>query len=96
MFFPHFPISRRILVNTVLIWLGMRFAAASVGWGVRTSVPLAVSIVLLTTGLAVFDARRRSRNLLLENLGVSWMAVGVLAAFPPLLFETIWLLIRPT
>ena len=85
-----------MLVNAVLIWLGVRFAAMMVGWGMRTSVPLAVSIVLLTAGLAVFDVRRRSRHLLLENLGVSGIPVGVLAAFPPVIFESLWLWVSRT
>ena len=96
MFFPHHTIARRILVNATLIWLGLRFVALVVGWGFSTSPLLAGWIVLLTTGLAVFDVRRRSRHLLLENLGVSWLPVGVLAAFPPVSFELIWLLVSRT
>ena len=67
-----------------------------VGWGLRTSMPLAVSIVFLTVGLALFDVRRRSRHLLLENLGVSGLPVGVLAACPAVLFESIWILVSGT
>ena len=93
MFFPHHSIARRILVNATLIWLGLRCAAAVLGWGLTTSWQLAGYIVLLTTGLAVFDVRRRSRHLLLENLGVSWMPVGVLAAIPPVVVESVWLLL---
>ena len=92
MFFPHHPIARRILVNATIIWIGLRFYALMAGWGLRTSLPLAGWIVILTTGLAVFDVRRRSRFLLLENLGVSWLPVGVLAALPPSVFEACWFL----
>ena len=92
MFFPHHTIARRILVNATLIWLGLRFVALVLGWGVRTSLPLAGWIVLLTTGLAVFDVRCRSRFLLLENLGVSCRPVVVLSVLPPGVFEALWLL----
>ena len=92
MFFPHYTIARRILVNATIIWLGMRFTALVLGWGLGTSLPKAGWIVLLTTGLAVFDVRRRSRFLLLENLGVSWRPVAVLAVLPPSVCETCWLL----
>ncbi len=92
MFFPHHTIARRIPVNATFIWLGLRFAAAMVGWGISASPLLAGWIVLLTAALAVFDARRRSRLVLLENLGVSWRPVLVLAILPPGIFETCWLL----
>ena len=92
MFFPHHTIARRILVNATLIWLGLRFAAALVGWGVSASPLLAGWVVLLTAAFGVFDARRRSRLLLLENLGISWRPILVLAVLPPVIFETCWLL----
>ena len=92
MFFPHHTIARRILVNATVIWFGLRFAAAAVGWGVSASPVLAGWIVLLTVALAVFDARRRSRILLLGNLGISRRPVLVLAVLPPVIFETCWLL----
>lgn len=96
MLFPHHLIARRILVNAILIWLGWRFLAMAVGWELRTSLTLALFIVFLTTGLAVFDARRRSRRLLIENLGISDISVGILAALPPIVFESVWLLVNRT
>lgn len=92
MFFPHHTITRRILVNATLIWLGLRFVAAFLGWGFSASPLLSGYIVLLTAALAVFDARRRGRLLLLENLGISWRPILVLAVLPPVIFETCWLL----
>ena len=95
MFFPHHTIARRILVNATLIWLGwlgLRFVAALAGWGVSASPLLSGYIVLLTAALAVFDARRRGRLLLLESLGISWRPVLVLAVLPPAIFEFCWLL----
>lgn len=92
MFFPHHTIARRILVNATLIWLGLRLAAGVLGWGLSSSLPLAGWIVLLTTGIAVLDMRRRSYFLLISNLGVSWLPVCLLAALPPGVFELIWLL----
>jgi hypothetical protein len=89
--FPHYAIARNIVVNAVVIWLGLRFGAMVVGWGLATSIPLAVFIVVLTSALTLFNVRRRSRHLLLENLGVSRLPVGVIAAFPPLVFESVWL-----
>ena len=96
MFLPHRSIARRILVNAFLVWLGLRFVAMVVGWELRTSLPLALFIVFLTTGLAVFDARRRSRRLLLENLGISVFPIGIVAALPPIVFESVWLLVNRT
>ena len=96
MVFPYCPIARGILVNATLIWMGMRFAAAAMGWGLRTSLPLGVFIVLLTTGLAVFDVRKRMRYVLIENLGVRGLPVGLLAAFPPVVFESLWLVLSST
>ena len=92
MFFPHYRIARRLLVNATLIWLGLRFGAAVVGWGVSTSPLLAGWVVLLTAAFGVFDARRRSRLLLLENLGISWRPILLLAVLPAVIFETCWLL----
>ena len=96
MFFPHFSIARRILVNTMFIWLGLRFAIAFTPWGLNTTIPFAAYMVLLTTGLAVFDARRRGRRVWLGNIGVSGIPIGILAACPPVVFESIWLLVSRT
>ena len=90
--FPYLPISRHIIVNAVLIWLGLRFYAAAAGWGLYTSISLAVVMVVLITGLGVFDARLRTRRLLLENLGISRTQVALLAGLPPVVFESLWLL----
>ena len=89
---PPRAITRRILVSAVIIWLGLRFGAALVGWGTRTSVPLAGAIALLTVVLATLDIRRRSHHLFLENLGVSRLSVAFLTVCPPAVFELIWLL----
>jgi len=93
MFFPFRPIALRIVVNAALIWLGLRFAIAFTPWGLNATIPFAAYMILLTTGLTVFDARRRSRYVLIENLGISTIPVSTLAACPPLLFETIWLIV---
>ena len=91
--FPYRPISRSIILNAVLIWLGLRFVATMVGWGLNTSVPLAIVVVVLSTTLGMSDARRRNRRLLLENLGISRAQVTLLAGSPPALFELFWLLL---
>ena len=90
--FLHHSFARRILLNSLIIWVGLRLATIVVGWGLRTSFLLAIVLVSMTAVLAVFDARRRSRNLLLENLGVSWVPVALWAAFPPIALESCWLL----
>jgi len=99
MFFPHRSISRVILVNSTLIWLswlGLRLLALLAGFGFNTDLLSSLWIVVLTTGLAVFDVRRRSRHVMLENLGVSGVSVGVVAACPPILLESILLVVSRT
>ena len=96
MFFPHRSISRGILVNATLIWLGwlgLRLLALLAGFGFNTTLLSSLWIMVLTTGLAIFDVRRRSRHLMIENLGVSGVSVGVVAACPPVLLESILLVV---
>ena len=99
MFFPHRSISRVILVNATLIWLGslgLRLLAQLAGFVYNPDLLSSLWIVVLTTGLAVFDVRRRSGHVMIENLGVSGVSVGVVAACPPILLESIWQVVSRT
>jgi hypothetical protein len=89
---PYRPIARHIILSAVVIWLGLRFCAAAAGWGLNTSISLAIVMVVLSTALSVSDARLRNRRLLLENLGISRAQVALLAGIPPVVFESLWLL----
>ena len=83
---PHKAFTRRMLLNSALIWVGLRgllFLVAGLwaGW------QLACGVVTLTTVLAVLDLRRRNEHLWLENLGVARLMVVGIAFTPPLLLE---------
>lgn len=90
--FPAWTLSRRIIVNATLIWVGLRFGAAIIGVQ-ETGVLLACGFVAVTSVLAIFDIRRRSRHTLLENLGLSGLAVGMVAVAPAVALETALLLV---
>ena len=90
--FPAWTLTRRIITNATLIWLGLRLGAVFVGVS-GTGVLLACGFVAAATGLAIFDIRRRSRHTLLENLGLSGLAVGVVAMIPAVVFESALLMV---
>ena len=96
MVFPYRPLAWRIVGNAAVIWLGLRFGTGFIGWGLNATVPSAAYMIILTTGLTVLDTRRRSRYLLFENMGVRTLPIGVLAACPPILFESISLTLKFT
>ncbi len=86
MLFPHKAFARRMLVNSALIWVGVRgflFLVAQLwsGW------QLACGVAALTAILAVLDFRRRNEHLWLENLGVSRLMVVGIAFAPPVVLE---------
>jgi hypothetical protein len=86
MVLPHKAFAHRLLVNSALIWVGVRgflFLVAQLwtGW------QLACGVVALTTVLAVLDIRRRNEHLWLENLGVARLMVAGIAFAPPVVLE---------
>ncbi len=86
--FPIWAISRNILINSALIWMGLRLSTSVVGV-TGTNALLACGYVVATVLLSYFDTRRRTRHLLLENLGISRVAVGSIASIPPVVFEAL-------
>ncbi len=89
---PHWQLTWRILLNTVLIWLGLRFAAAGVS--VRESgLIYGSAFVMVTVLFAVSEGRRRFRYMLIENLGVSGTVVGLVSMVSPMIGETILFLV---
>ena len=89
--FPTIPparVTRRIIVNAVILWLGLRAMLAVF----RLFVPaprVAVLIVVVVGLLLRLDIKRGHEDILLGNLGVSWLGIWTVAAGPVALLEVV-------
>ena len=87
------PFRRAYLIRGVLVWAGLRAGMASVAVADPTmavldpSVVVEVLLVVLVGSIVVLDARRRSEDLFLGNLGVPLRAIGMLGLTPAELLE---------
>lgn len=85
----------RLALRSAGLWLGARavlaaFGVLPVGAGpgvstaspavVRSAWPTSVGMVVVVTGLALVDVRRRKERVFLADLGVSRRSVAVMAA----------------
>ncbi|MEJ2239525.1 MAG: hypothetical protein P8X82_14605 [Gemmatimonadales bacterium] len=98
MHLPSRRFARAILLRSVVIWIGVRFAASfgsmlvpDVSRSAPPPTPYSISlvssavVVLMTATLTRLDCTRRNETLFLSNLGVRSTAVTGIAAIIPLL-----------
>lgn len=96
---PHLlaagPIRNALLMRGVGAWWMVRIFAAWGGAGAYGNVAVAMTVILLTTAVVWFDARRRNEDLFLGNLGVGRGAILSVGAIPSILGELLlFLLVR--
>lgn len=89
MLIPYSPFTMRIVAKATTIWLAIRVGMLLAGVGPSVGVAMAGGITLLAAGLTVFDVRRRSEHVFLENLGVSWLVLAAMSTLVPAAFETV-------
>lgn len=78
---------RGLLVRSALIWLGIRgFLFFTRRFG-PASVPASAAIVVVAVTFTILDERRRRQTVFLANLGISELALAVVAAVPPTVLE---------
>jgi len=98
MHLPSRRFTRAILLRSVVIWIGVRFAASfgsmlvpDVSRSEPPPAPYSISlvastaVVLMTAALTRIDCARRNETLFLSNLGVRGISVMGIAAIIPLL-----------
>jgi FtsH-binding integral membrane protein len=85
--------------RTALIWLLLRLLLAAVLLPVGSS-PLggwkhSIVLVLVTTGLVLYDARRLNERVFAENLGLSERAIASVSLLSAVVLEILLQLARP-
>jgi len=86
--FPPARIVRRVVVNAVILWLGLRAMLAALGLFLPTT-RVALLIVIIVGLLLRLDIKRGHEDILLRNLGVSGLGLWTMAVGPVLLLELV-------
>ncbi|MEJ2547432.1 MAG: hypothetical protein P8125_06390 [Gemmatimonadota bacterium] len=87
--------------RTALIWLLLRLllalvlAASPLGRGPLGGWKHSIVLVLVATGLVLYDARRLNERVFAENLGLSERAIAVVSLLSALLLEILLQVARP-
>lgn len=79
---------RRVSVSTVAVWLAARLALGTVGI-LRVSALGAGGVAALVLALVWLDLRRNDEVLLYANLGISGLAISLIAVGLSFILETL-------